>query len=237
MNTALIIAGGVGQRTNQDIPKQFLHLNDKPIIVYTLENFENHQDISQIVVVCVDGWHEALNAYCKQFNITKLAKIISGGETRHESVKKGIFALQEKMTSADDVVLIHDANRPILSSALIDECIAGAKAHGACVPVIPCSDWMLHTVDGESSSRSMPRGEIVRAQSPEAACYPKAYWAYTQADRLDTSQISGLSSILIELGEKIHFVSGSEKMMKITNRDDLDIIRAIIENQNKGWLK
>lgn len=237
MNIALIIAGGVGQRTHQDIPKQFLHIHDKPVIIYALEPFQNHPDIDQIVVVCLDGWHDALYAFCKQFNITKLTQVVRGGGSRHESVKNGILAIRGQMASPDDIVVIHDANRPLLSMDIIDACLESARTHGACVPVLPCADWVLYTEDGTCSGRSMDRNTLVFAQSPEAARYEKALWAYTNASRLEQGRISGLSSILIELGDSIRFVQGSAKMFKVTSREDLEIIKALIDHGSSSWYK
>ena len=94
MNIAIIIAGGSGQRTGQDIPKQFINVYDKPILIYTLEGFQKHPQIDEIGLVCLDGWHDVVRAYAKQFNIDKLKWIISGGETAQESIREGVYYLE-----------------------------------------------------------------------------------------------------------------------------------------------
>ena len=123
MNIALITAGGNGTRMHQDIPKQFLNVNNKPIIVYTMEAFQNHPDIDAIEVVCLDGWHQILEAYAKQFNITKLVGIVSGGKNGQESIKNGLNEINKKY-SKDDIVIVHDGNRPLVSEEIISDSIA-----------------------------------------------------------------------------------------------------------------
>jgi 2-C-methyl-D-erythritol 4-phosphate cytidylyltransferase len=107
MNIALIIAGGKGERTKQEIPKQFINVYDKPILMYAIEGFQNHPDIDAIEVVCLDGWQEILTAYAKQFAISKLTWIIKGGETGQESIRNGVYNLYEKYDE-NDIVIIHD---------------------------------------------------------------------------------------------------------------------------------
>ena len=112
-NIAIIIAAGKGNRMGQDIPKQFINVYDKPVLLYTLEGFQIHTQIDAIEVVCLDGWHEILWAYAKQFNITKLKWIISGGETGQESIRNGVYNLEDKC-DPDDNVIIHDGIRPLV---------------------------------------------------------------------------------------------------------------------------
>ena len=117
MNIAIIIAGGCGSRMGQDIPKQFLNVNDKPILIYTLESFQKHQDVDAIEVVCIDGWHDVLRAYAEQFNITKLKWIVSGGSTGQESIRNGVYNL-ENICKPDDCIIIHDGIRPLVDSIM-----------------------------------------------------------------------------------------------------------------------
>ena len=105
MNIAMLIAGGKGVRMNQDIPKQFLNIKDKPVIIYTLQAFQQHPEIDEIAVVCIDGWQTILQAYANQFNITKLKWIVTGGENGQESIKNGVMELQ-KHYKEDDIVLM-----------------------------------------------------------------------------------------------------------------------------------
>lgn len=121
-NIALLIAGGSGNRMGQSIPKQFLTVNERPVIVYTLEAFQKHPEIDEIAVVCIEGWQAVLQAYANQFNITKLKYIVPGGKNGQDSIRNGVYEL-EKHHNADDIVLIHDAIRPMVSADIISDCI------------------------------------------------------------------------------------------------------------------
>ncbi len=122
MNVAIIIAGGVGSRTGNKIPKQFINVNDKPIIIYTLERFQKHKNIDVIEVVCLDGWHDILRAYAEQYGIAKLKYIISGGTSSQDSIKIGLENLKGKLNK-DDIVVIHDGIRPMVDAEIISSCI------------------------------------------------------------------------------------------------------------------
>ena len=146
-NIALLIAGGSGNRMHQDIPKQFLTVNECPVIVYTLEAFERHPEIDAIAVVCIEGWELVLWAYAKQFNITKLKYVVPGGENGQASIRNGVYEL-EKYFGKDDIVLIHDAIRPMVSAEIISDCIRVVTRYGNAITVIPCAEAMMQTKDG-----------------------------------------------------------------------------------------
>lgn len=120
-NIVLIIAGGVGARMGQDIPKQFINVYDKPVIVYTLEAFQKHPSIDAIEVVCLDGWHDVLWAYAKQFGIAKLENIVSGGKNGQDSIRNGLYDIASRHNGSDDIVLVHDAIRPMVSNDIISD--------------------------------------------------------------------------------------------------------------------
>ena len=127
MNIAVIIAGGSGQRMGQDIPKQFINVYDKPVIIYTLEGFQRHPQIDAIEVVCIDGWHDVLWAYAHQFNITKLKWVISGGNTGQESIRNGVFNLEGKVGD-EDIIVIHDGIRPLVDETVLTDVIMRISA-------------------------------------------------------------------------------------------------------------
>ena len=129
MNIAVIIAGGAGHRMGQDIPKQFINVYDKPVIIYTLEGFQRHPQIDAIEVVCIDGWHDVLWAYAHQFNITKLKWVISGGNTGQESIRNGVFNLEGKVGD-EDIIVIHDGIRPLVDETVLTDVIMKAQIHG-----------------------------------------------------------------------------------------------------------
>ena len=166
-NVALLIAGGSGNRMHQDIPKQFLTVNERPVIVYTLEAFESHPEIDAIAVVCIEGWDQVLWAYAKQFNITKLQYIVPVGKNGQDSIRNGVYEL-EKHFAPDDIVLIHDAIRPMVSAEIISDNIRVAREYGNAITVIPCAEAMMQTDDGLVSTGSYPRDNLKRTQTPQA---------------------------------------------------------------------
>ena len=166
-NISLLIAGGAGSRMHQDIPKQFITVNERPVIVYTMEAFERHPEIDAIAVVCIEGWEQVLWAYAKQFNITKLRYVIPGGKTGQDSIRNGVMEL-EKHYAKDDLVLIHDAIRPMVSAEIISDNIRVAREYGNAITAIPCAEAMLQTDDGVVSTGAYPRDKLKRTQTPQA---------------------------------------------------------------------
>ena len=138
----------------QAVPKQFMTVYDKPVIIYTLEAFERHPSIDVIAVVCLDGWENILASYAKQYKISKLKHIVPAGKVGQESIKNGIFELH-KTYNDDDIILVHDANRPMVSRDVISDCIAITKQKGNAITCIPCQEAMLETKDFESSAGSL----------------------------------------------------------------------------------
>ena len=167
MNIALIIAGGVGERMHQDIPKQFINVYDKPVIIYTLEAFQQHPNIDAIEVVCLDGWHDILRAYSRQFGITKLENIVSGGKTGQESIRNGLYDIVERHSDSDDIVLIHDAIRPMVSADVISDNIRVCRQYGNAITVVPCTAAMLKTYDSLSTEEQVPRDNLKITQTPQ----------------------------------------------------------------------
>ena len=126
-NIAVIIAGGSGSRMKQDIPKQFISVYDKPVLVYTLEDFQRHPQVDAIELVCIDGWHDVVWAYARQFNITKLKWIVTGGKTAQESIRNGVYNL-EKECSEEDIMIIHDGIRPLVDETVLTDVIRKCSA-------------------------------------------------------------------------------------------------------------
>lgn len=236
MNVALIIAGGSGTRMHQDIPKQFLTVNEKPVIVYTLEAFQNHAEIDQIAVVCIKGWEQVLKAYANQFNITKLKYIISGGENGQASIGNGVFEL-EKHCNKEDIVLIHDAIRPMVSPEIISDCIVKTKQYGCAIATIPCAEAMMQTQDGIVSTGSYPRDNLKRTQTPQGFPIGKICDLHRRALKAGVTNSVASCTLMIEMGEQVHFSAGSEKNIKLTTVEDIDIFKALLLAKRRDWLK
>ena len=236
MNIALIIAGGSGQRMNQDIPKQFLNVNDKPVIIYTLEAFQRHPNIDKIEVVCLDGWQEILRAYCKQFGISKLANVVEGGENGQSSIRNGLWDLKE-MYDENDLVLIHDAIRPMVSEEIISDAIRVCKKYGNSISVIPCAEAMLKTEDWVSSLEQIPRDNLKRTQTPQTFVLKDIVAAHEEALEKGITNSVASCTLYIELGKKLYFSAGSEKNIKLTTPDDIDIFKSILVTRKSEWMK
>lgn len=236
MNVALIIAGGVGARMHQNIPKQFINVEDKPVIVYTMQAFQNHPDIDEIYVVCVEGWHDILRAYANQFNISKLKKVVAGGATGQESIRNGVFSIAEDHDE-NDLVLIHDAIRPMLSTDIISDCIVTARKYGNAVVAIPCAEVMLMTEDGKTSQKNIDRDTLKRTQTPQAFTVKDLVTAHKKAMELGITNATASASMFADFGYTIHFSQGSEKNLKLTTTDDIDIFKALLHAKRSDWLK
>ena len=236
MNVAVIIAGGSGHRMGQDIPKQFINVYDKPILIYTLEGFQKHPQIDAIEVVCIDGWHDIVWAYAKQFNITKLKYIVPGGKNGQDSIRNGVMEL-EKHFNADDLVLIHDAIRPMVSAEIISDNIRVARKYGNAITVIPCAEAMMQTEDGVVSVGSYPRDRLKRTQTPQAFRIGDICDLHRRALEAGITNSVASCTLKIEMGEQVYFSAGSEKNIKLTTVEDIDIFKALLAAKRSDWLK
>ena len=235
-NIAMLIAGGSGNRMHQDIPKQFLTVKERPVIIYTLEAFQNHPEIDTIAVVCISGWEQVLQAYAKQFNITKLKYVIPGGENGQTSIRNGVFEL-EKHFASDDIVLIHDAIRPMVSAEIISDNIRVAQKYGNAITVIPCAEAIMQTEDGMVSTGSYPRNRLKRTQTPQAFRIGEICDLHRRALEAGITNSVASCTLMIEMGKQVYFSAGSEKNIKLTTVEDIDIFKALLKAQRSDWLK
>lgn len=238
MNIALIIAGGSGHRMNQDIPKQFINVYDKPIIIYTLEGFQRHPEIDAIEVVCLEGWHDILMAYAKQFNISKLKWIVSGGNSGQESIRNGVFNL-EGICSEDDIVIIHDGIRPLIDDTVLSDVIIKCQKYGNAVTSMPYNEQIFKVKDDISTVEYIPRETLRRVATPQAYKFGKLNWAYHEAfeKELGIHGSSYTNTMMVDLGETLYFAAGSDKNIKLTTKDDLEIFKAYLKLEKDSWLK
>lgn len=235
MNVAIILAGGHGSRTEQDIPKQFMNIYEKPLIIYTLENFQNAPEIDAIEVVCLDGWHEVLRAYAKQYGITKLQWIVSGGTDGQESIHKGVANLAGHCQD-DDVILIHDAIRPFIPHEIITDAVMKCKKYGSGLSAVRCQETIVHTLDGCEGIDNIDRKEVMRVQTPQAYTYGKAKWAYEEADRRGIKGEVYINTLMLHLNEHVYFSKGTEKNIKITTMDDLELFKSLLRMKREDWV-
>lgn len=231
MNVALVIAGGSGQRMGHDIPKQFIHVYDKPVIIYTLESFQKHPLIDVIEVVCIDGWQDILCAYAEQYGIIKLKYIISGGNTCQESIRNGIYNLQD-VCKENDIIIIHDGIRPLVESEVLSDVIAKCKIYGNAVTSMPYNEQIFVASDEISTVQYIPRETLRRVATPQAYTYGKLNWAYHKAfcENIGIGQSSYTNTMMVELGERLYFAAGSDRNIKLTTKDDLALFQAYIKS-------
>jgi len=237
MNIALIIAGGIGARMGQEIPKQFLNVHDKPIIIYTLEAFQNHPNVDEIEVVCLDGWHDILKAYARQFGITKLARVVSGGKNGQDSIRNGLFDIAQRHNGNDDIVLIHDAIRPMVSADIISDNIRVCKKYGNAITVVPCAAAMLKTFDSISSDEQVSRDNLKSTQTPQTFFLNEIVQVHKDALEKGITNSVASCTLNIEMGKKVFMSIGSEKNIKITTTEDIEIFTALLNAKRPDWLR
>lgn len=235
-NIALIIAGGIGARMNQDIPKQFINVYDKPVIIYTMEAFQRHPHIDGIEIVCLDGWHDVLRAYAKQFGISKLENIVSGGINGQDSIRNGIFDIAKKHQNDNDIVLIHDAIRPMVSNDIISDNIRVCKQYGNAISVVPCTAAMLKTYDALSTEEQVARDNLKITQTPQAFFINDIVEAHKEALLKGITNSVASCTMYIELGRKLYMSAGSEKNLKLTTAEDIEIFKALLNARKDTWI-
>lgn len=235
MNIAIIIAGGVGSRMGQDIPKQFINVYDKPIIIYTLEGFQNHPLIDAIEVVCIDGWHDVLRAYAKQYGIDKLKWIVSGGKTGQESIRNGVYNL-ENVAEDDDIVIIHDGIRPLVEETVLSDVIVKCKQYGNAVTSMPYNEQIFVIDDEFSTTKYIPRETLRRVSTPQAYKFGKLDEKYHEAFEKEVGIFgsSYTNTMMVELGERLYFAAGSDKNIKLTTKDDLEIFKGYLKSKKEN---
>ena len=237
-NIAIIIAGGKGSRMGQDIPKQFIHIYDKPIIIYTLESFQNHPEIDEIEVVCIEGWESILKAYAKQFNITKLKYIVKGGNTGQESIRNGVYNLEGKVNN-DDNIIIHDGIRPLVEPTVLSDVIVKCNQYGNGVTSLPYNEQIFVIDDEFSTTKYIPRETLRRVSTPQAYKVQKLDEKYHEAfeKEIGIYGSSYANTMMVELGERLYFASGSDKNIKLTTKDDIELFKAYLKQDKEDWLK
>lgn len=238
MNTAIILAGGSGHRMGQDIPKQFINVYDKPVLIYTLEGFQRHPQIDEIGVVCIDGWIDMVWAYANQFGIDKLRWVIPGGNSSQESISKGVYNLEDKCKS-DDIVIIHDGIRPLVDDTVLSDVIIKCKKYGNAVTSLPYNEQIFVVDDDISTVKYIPRETLRRVSTPQAYRYDILLNSYKKAfaEGVGIGPSAYTNTMMVELGERLYFAAGSDKNIKLTTKDDLEIFKAYLNTEKGNWLK
>lgn len=239
MNIALLTAGGIGNRMGQDIPKQFMCIDNKPVIIYTMQAFQYSEEIEAIAVVCLPGWEVILQAYANQYNITKLKWIFPGGNSNQESIHNGLVGLKESGCCDEDIVLVHDGVRPLVSAEIISNNIATCKEYGYAVTGLMCKEAIMELKGETIHEIEIPRERLVRTQTPHTYPLGTLLNGHDEAMKKNISCTVASCTLFGALGvEDQHLVRGSEKNgLKLTSPEDVELFKAMLHSNPEPWMK
>ena len=229
MNVAIIIAGGVGSRMGQEIPKQFINVGEKPVIVYTLEAFQEHPLVDAIEVVCLAGWEQVLRAYARQYKIDKLKWVVKGGASGQESIRNGAYNF-EGVLAEDDICIVHDGVRPMLDPEVITDVVRVAKERGNAVTSMPYNEqiFLVDKKDSATTTQYIPRETLRRVSTPQAYRFglldSKYHEAFEKGVGIDGSNYT--NTMMVQLGVRLNFAVGSDRNIKLTTPENLEFFRA-----------
>lgn len=226
MNFAIILAGGISSRMNSNIPKQYIKINDKPIIMYSLETFQKNSQIDRIIIVAKDQYHETIKSYCSKYGITKLDNVISSGSSRQNSVNNALSYLKEKEISEDDIVLIHDSARPLVSQKIIDDNISECMKTGSVVTAVSVNDTIFIS-DGCKVDAPLERSKLKASQTPQTFTFKIILDAYEK--NLDESVTDDVQMVL-KNGISVSIVDGDKNNFKITTDNDILLLKNILDS-------
>lgn len=232
-NIALIFAGGSGTRMgNTDIPKQFLEYNNKPVIIYTIEHFETHDDIDSIVVVCIEGWIDKLWEYCEQFNIKKVVKIVEGGTSGHDSIWNGIQAISEIVLSNDEAnVLIHDGVRPLINKSTIDNNLRDLRKYGTSITAIEAFETVAMTDEKFKLTKTVNRHDCTLLRAPQCFRFKDIYDAHLRAQEDKYFDAIDSATLMEHYKYELHVTIGPTHNLKITTPIDFSLFKTIKEEE------
>ena len=235
--SALIFAGGTGKRMNtKTLPKQFLELHGKPIIIHTIEHFESHPEIKDIVVVCVDGWLDYCRDLLARFNIKKVSQVVPGGETGQMSIFNGLEALQEKYQGNDDYVLIHDGVRPLIDGETISKNIESVKKYGTAITVKPVIETVVQVDEDNIINNVIERSTCQTAVAPQSFVLSEIYSLHMRAQAEKLFDMTDSATLARYFGLPLHTVMRGSENIKITTPSDFYIFRAIYEARENAQI-
>ena len=227
-NYVIILAGGIGKRMGSEIPKQFIEVEGKPVIVYTIENFQRNPQIEGVLVVCIKDWIPHLRTLIDQYSLSKVKWITEGGSTGHDSIRNGVFYLRDKI-EPDDFIIVHDAVRPILPQKAIDEVLRVAHENGNASSSIVCHPPIVYTEDFKSGIKDVDRDHVMLTASPQAYKYSLALECYEMAEKENRHNFTFTSSLLIHCGKRVYFAKGTTSNIKITQKEDVALFKALLQ--------
>ncbi|MCQ2211188.1 MAG: 2-C-methyl-D-erythritol 4-phosphate cytidylyltransferase [Paludibacteraceae bacterium] len=233
MNIAVVFAGGVGSRMNtKSRPKQFLDLNGKPILIYTLELFDNHPQIDAIVCVCLESWIPYLKKMIRKFEINKVVEIVSGGKSGQDSIYNGLCAAEcytkEQGVMQDSIVLIHDGVRPLITEETITQNIDKVKECGSCITCVPAIETVI--VAQQSGGLQIPkRSDCKLARAPQSFYLKDIIEAHRKNRESENLDFIDSCSLMSYYGMELGMIDGPMENIKITTPTDYFVFRAMVE--------
>lgn len=237
MNIGVIFAGGVGKRMNSRVkPKQFINVYGKPIIIHTLELFDNHEEIDAIAVACLEDWIPYLEELLEKFNIKKVKKIVPGGASGQESIYNGLKAAEEIADGEKSIVLIHDGVRPLIHAKTISDNIASVQEHGSAITSVTVKETVL-VVSKDNSIDSVPKREDTRlARAPQSFYLDEIIGAHRKAIAENKLDFIDSCSMMQYYGKKLYLIEGPQENIKITTPDDFYTMRALLDAKEEAQI-
>ena len=238
MNTALIFAGGTGLRMNTKTkPKQFLELNGKPIIIHTIDKFEEHPLIDAVAVVCVAEWIEYLEGLFERYYIKKVRWVVPGGATGQQSIRNGLYAIwNDKAVQRDALVLIHDGVRPLIDADTITRNIHCAEKNGNAVTVTAASETIINATPEDEVADILDRSKCRMARAPQTFRLSEIMEAHRRAEADGVEDMIDSAMLMSHYGAVLHIVEGPVENIKITTPSDFYIFRAICEARENSQI-
>ncbi len=232
MNYAVILSGGVGSRMRQDgFPKQYIEIYGKPILIYTLERFNNNALVDKIIIVAAEQWREKIFEWIDIYGINKFVEIANAGNTRQESILNGLEVCAKYSVESSDNVIIHDAVRPLLSDLLISKCLSALKNSEGCMPVLPINDTVYQSLNGNEITNLLDRKTLFAGQAPEAFHLHRYLEINRFATKTELANIRGSSEIAYKNGLDVTLIAGEEMNFKLTTPVDLERFKAILRGE------
>lgn len=236
MNIAVIFAGGTGQRMNTKTkPKQFLELHGKPILVYTLEQFQYHKEIDAIVVVILKEWIEYCEELKERYQLSKVKAIIEGGETGQQSIFYGLVKCRE-LFGEDNIVLIHDGVRPLIDNGTISKNIACVKENGSAITVTPAVETIVISQESGEIGKVIDRSKSQLAKAPQSFRLKEILKSHYEAQKEGINGFIDSASLMQYYGYHLYTVDGKVENIKITTPEDFYILRAIIDAKENSQI-
>ena len=227
MNIALILAAGSGTRMNNELPKQFVVVNNKPLFLYSVETFQHNPDIDMIVIATNESYISRVKELTMDYS--KVEAVIAGGETRQASVYNGLKQIEKLINSENDNILIHDSARPLVSDRIITENVRSCIKFGAVDTVIQASDTIINSKDNETINEILDRKEIYQTQTPQSFRFSIIKEAHERALKDNVPNVTDDCKLAMHFGVDVHFVQGDKMNFKVTTPEDLEMFKALVK--------